>query len=99
VLPYYTPAYVLSLVLRSVSSLISASCSAAQGSSASLGTSTVLRVEQAEKEFVFEDVYAKPVPSLLRNFSAPVKMTVLGQTEEDLAHMLAHDTDPVNRWE
>ena len=56
-------------------------------------------MEQAEQEFVFDDVHAKPVPSLLRNFSAPVKMTVLGQTEEDLAHMLAHDTDPFNRWE
>ena len=57
----------------------------------------VLRIERAEQHFVFEDVYARPVPSLLRNFSAPVKMTVLGQTDEDLAHMLAYDTDPFNR--
>lgn len=42
-----------------------------------LGTSTVLRIDQAEKKFVFEGVASKPVPSLLRNFSAPVKMTVL----------------------
>ena len=59
----------------------------------------MLRVEKAEQEFVFEDVYAQPVPSLLRNFSAPVKMTVLGQTEADLAHILAFDTDPFNRWD
>lgn len=51
-----------------------------QGSSEDLGTSTVLRVDDAEKRFVFEGVTAKPVPSLLRNFSAPVKMEVLMRT-------------------
>ena len=35
---------------------------------------------------------ARPVPSLLRGFSAPVKLTVEGQTEDDLAFLLAHDT-------
>jgi Domain of unknown function (DUF3458) Ig-like fold len=49
---------------------------AVQGESKDLGTSTVLRVDAAEKRFVFEGVTAKPVPSLLRNFSAPVKMEV-----------------------
>ena len=70
-----------------------------QGSRSSLGTSTVLRVEKASQEFVFEDVYARPVPSLLRNFSAPVKMEVVDQSEADLAHILAYDTDPFNRWD
>jgi aminopeptidase N len=51
-------------------------CNAVQGESKDLGTSTVLRVDAAEKHFVFEGVTAKPVPSLLRNFSAPVKMEV-----------------------
>lgn len=35
---------------------------------------------------------ARPVPSLLRGFSAPVKMRVEGQTEEDLVFLLAHDS-------
>ncbi len=35
---------------------------------------------------------ARPVPSLLRGYSAPVKMTVEGQTDEDLVFLLAHDT-------
>ena len=66
----------------------------------SLGTETVLRVTRAEQSFVFEGVgAAKPVPSLLRNFSAPVKMTVHGQTDGDLAFLLAHDTDAFNRYE
>ena len=38
-------------------------------SGAALGNETVLRVTQAEQEFVFEGVEAQPVPSLLRGFS------------------------------
>lgn len=65
-----------------------------------LGTETVLRVTRADQSFVFEGVgAARPVPSLLRNFSAPVKMTVHGQTDADLAFLLAHDTDAFNRYE
>jgi aminopeptidase N len=40
-----------------------------------LGTTTVLKMDQASQTFVFEGVQAKPVPSLLRNLSAPVKLT------------------------
>ena len=35
---------------------------------------------------------SRPVPSLLRSYSAPVKMHVEGQTDEDLVFLLAHDT-------
>lgn len=45
-----------------------------------LGNTTVLRIDAAEKEYVFENVSARPVPSLLRNFSAPVKMEVMNYT-------------------
>lgn len=31
--------------------------------------------------------------------AAPVHLTVEGQSEEDLLHLLAHDTDSFNRWE
>jgi aminopeptidase N len=40
----------------------------------------------------------KPVPSLLRDFSAPVALDY-AYSEESLIHLLAHDTDPFNRWE
>lgn len=40
----------------------------------------------------------KPVPSLLRDFSAPVELDY-AYSEEDLIHLLAHDSDPFNRWE
>lgn len=59
----------------------------------------VLRFNTAEHTFVFIDVEAEPVPSLLRNFSAPVKMEIEGQTPEHLLFLLAHDSDPYNRWE
>ncbi|CAG9464309.1 unnamed protein product [Pedinophyceae sp. YPF-701] len=65
----------------------------------SLGTSTVLEFADAEKSYTFTGVAQRPVPSLLRGFSAPVKLEVAGQTDEDLLLMMAHDTDSFNRWE
>ena len=61
-------------------------------------TTRILQLRAAKESFVFEDVFAAPVPSLLRNFSAPV---VLDYPYEDreLAHLLAHDSDAFNRWE
>lgn len=59
----------------------------------------VLRIEKEEEHFVFEGVAVAPVPSLLRGFSAPVKLQVGGQSDADLALLLAHDTDLFNRWE
>jgi len=58
----------------------------------------VLSVKQPEERFVFENVRAKPVLSLLRNFSAPVIVTH-GYTEAELTHLMAHDSDAFNRWE
>ncbi|GLI71085.1 hypothetical protein VaNZ11_016002 [Volvox africanus] len=69
------------------------------GSVTDLGTTGVLRFEEAESSFQFEGVEVEPVPSLLRGFSAPVKMQVEGQTDEHLLFLLAHDSDPFNRWE
>jgi hypothetical protein len=39
-------------------------------------TTKVLLVTEAQQEFVFTEVPEKPVPSLLRNYSAPVKLKV-----------------------
>ena len=51
-----------------------------------------------EEVLVFEDLPARPVPSLLRGFSAPVRVH-LEQSDADLAFLLAHDSDPFNRWD
>jgi aminopeptidase N len=70
-----------------------------KGSDKDLGTNTVLRLDQESAEYTFTGIDSEPVPSLLRGFSAPVKMEVEGQSEEDLSVLLAHDTDEFNRWE
>ncbi len=58
---------------------------------------SVLSVRKPEERFEFR-VKEKPVPSLLRGFSAPVTLDY-PYTEADLLHLLARDDDPFNRWE
>ena len=58
----------------------------------------MLSVREPEERFVFTNVPAKPVPSLLRRFSAPVILG-FGYTEAELTHLMAHDADAFNRWE
>ncbi|WP_353395126.1 aminopeptidase N [Hydrogenophaga sp. 5NK40-0174] len=61
------------------------------------GTHTFV-LTQESKTFVFENLDAEPVPSLLRGFSAPVILE-LDYSDEQLLLMLAHDSDAFNRWE
>ncbi len=57
----------------------------------------MLVLEAAEQRFVLEDVPPGSVPSLLRGFSAPVRLT--GLSREALGFLGAHDADPFARWE
>ncbi|KAL9246699.1 hypothetical protein vseg_020200 [Gypsophila vaccaria] len=59
---------------------------------------TVLRVTKKEEKFVFSDVSERPVPSLLRGFSAPIRLES-DITNDELFFLLAHDSDEFNRWE
>jgi aminopeptidase N len=68
------------------------------GEAAASGTTRVLELTEAEQTFTFVDVPAEPLPSLLRNFSAPV-IVDYAYRDDDLAFLLAHDSDPFNRWE
>jgi aminopeptidase N len=61
-------------------------------------TTRVLHVTARAQRFEFVDVAAAPVPSLLRGLSAPVKVA-FDYRDEDLAHLAAHDSDDVNRWD
>jgi len=61
-------------------------------------TTKILHLTEPAQTFVFEAIPAPPVPSLLRDFSAPVVLDY-AYSEADLAHLLAHDSDPFNRWE
>ncbi|MDB5764640.1 MAG: pepN [Herminiimonas sp.] len=69
-----------------------------QASASSGQTTMVLELTEPHQMFRFIDVDEKPVPSLLRNFSAPIVLEC-DFTDEELAFLTAHDSDPFNRWE
>ena len=60
--------------------------------------STVLDLKEREQSFTFCDIPEHPTPSILRGFSAPVKLNT-DLSEEDLSFLMVHDTDGFNRWE
>jgi aminopeptidase N len=61
-------------------------------------TERVLVLDEARAFYTFVDVEREPVPSLLRHFSAPVRLYD-GLSDIELLVLLAHDPDPFNRWE
>ncbi|XVF51462.1 hypothetical protein PTKIN_Ptkin04bG0187100 [Pterospermum kingtungense] len=60
--------------------------------------STVLRVTKKEEEFVFSDIFERPIPSLLRGYSAPIRLES-DLSDSDIFFLLANDSDEFNRWE
>ncbi|WP_170357308.1 aminopeptidase N [Ruegeria arenilitoris] len=58
----------------------------------------VLELTEARQSFTFEGLAARPVASILRGFSAPVILEH-DRPNTERAFLLAHDTDPFNRWE
>jgi aminopeptidase N len=58
----------------------------------------VLEMTEAKQSFVFDGLNARPVPSILRGFSAPVILE-RGSNNTERAFLLSHDTDPFNKWE
>ncbi len=58
----------------------------------------LLDLREENERFVFADVPEKPVPSLLRGFSSPVTLRY-DYAEDELTRLMAHDSDPFNRWE
>ncbi|QJE73709.1 aminopeptidase N [Aerophototrophica crusticola] len=68
------------------------------GEDAPAATERVLLLTEAEQSFTFTGVASKPVPSLFRGFSAPVKLR-FAYTDGDLTFLMANDSDAFNRWE
>ncbi|MFQ5623116.1 MAG: aminopeptidase N [Paracoccaceae bacterium] len=62
-----------------------------------LGRAGVLELTRQEQSFTFP-LPEPPVPSLMRGFSAPVNLERESSADER-AFLLAHDTDPFNKWE
>jgi aminopeptidase N len=61
-------------------------------------TEKVVSLNKQEQKFVFTDVKEKPLPSLLRGFSAPVQLH-FPYTQDQLIFLMAHDTDGFNSWD
>ena len=68
------------------------------GEAAASGTSRVLSVTEAEQTFTFVGINEKPLPSLLRGFSAPVKLS-FDYSRDQLMFLMQHDSDGFNRWD
>ncbi|MEM7398971.1 MAG: aminopeptidase N [Pseudomonadota bacterium] len=58
----------------------------------------LLEVTEREQVFEFEDVPAPPTPSILRDFSAPVRVTTSLKPDQ-IEFLMIHDSDPFNRWQ
>jgi aminopeptidase N len=58
----------------------------------------IIHLTEASQTLVFEGVGGRPVPSLLRGFSAPVRLAI-DISASDLLFQARTDTDPFNRWQ
>ncbi|MEP3297546.1 MAG: aminopeptidase N [Pseudoruegeria sp.] len=58
----------------------------------------ILEMTEATQSFAFTGLSEKPIPSVLRGFSAPVILNRKSDNAER-AFLLTHDTDPFNKWE
>ncbi|MEZ0148405.1 MAG: aminopeptidase N [Candidatus Reddybacter sp.] len=61
-------------------------------------TEITYELMQATEILVFENVAEEPIPSLLRGFSAPVKLE-FPYSRDQLLHLMRYDSDSFNRWE
>ena len=61
-------------------------------------TEITFELKQATQTLVFENVCEEPIPSLLRGFSAPVKLD-FPYSRDQLLHLMRYDSDRFNRWE
>ncbi|MHB8247439.1 MAG: aminopeptidase N [Acidithiobacillus sp.] len=58
----------------------------------------ILILDTAQQTWIFTEVSEAPIPSLLRGFSAPVRLEI-GLDDAQRAFLASHDDDPFNRWE
>ncbi|HXW72251.1 MAG TPA: aminopeptidase N [Methylocella sp.] len=72
--------------------------SAEDGASAAELASGVVEFSSPWRRIVFNDVPSRPVPSLLREFSAPVRLGYEA-SEDDLITLISYDSDGFNRWQ
>lgn len=69
-----------------------------EGKGAAIAGTRILELRRPEERFRFLGLAERPVPSLLRGFSAPVKLR-FDYSDAELAFLLAHDSDGFSRWD
>ena len=58
----------------------------------------LVEVTEREQTFTFRNVPTAPTPSLLRDFSAPVRLNI-SLDPDQIEFLMMHDSDPFNRWQ
>jgi aminopeptidase N len=58
----------------------------------------LIEVTGREQTFTFTEIPAAPTPSLLRDFSAPVRLNI-SLNPDQIEFLMMHDSDPFNRWQ
>ncbi len=69
-----------------------------ESAATTISTNRMLELKSAKQQFRFIDIMEQPVPSLLRCFSAPVKVK-FDYRDDELMFLMAHDSDGFNRWD
>jgi aminopeptidase N len=69
-----------------------------QGESTAISGSRVLSITAAEQNFIFQNISEPPTPSLLRGFSAPIKVKI-DLSDEERYFLMKYDSDEFNRWD
>ena len=69
-----------------------------QDAGSAVATTRLLELRDEQARFEFDAVPCRPVPSLLRGFSAPVKLHY-DYSDRQLMFLMAHDSDGFTRWD
>lgn len=69
-----------------------------EGETSAVQGTRVLELRAAKQEFTFQNVTEEPIPSVLRGFSAPVKVKI-ELSDDEHCFLMKHDSDDFNRWD
>tara|TARA_B110000908_G_scaffold37465_1_gene45009 strand:+ start:6345 stop:8960 length:2616 start_codon:yes stop_codon:yes gene_type:complete len=62
------------------------------------GGTRLINLKKEKQSFLFKNILEKPIPSILRGFSAPIKIKN-GLSRSEKIFLIGHDSDSFNRWE
>ncbi len=68
------------------------------GETSAVQGTRILELRTTKQEFTFQNVTEEPIPSVLRGFSAPVKIKI-ELSDDERCFLMKHDSDDFNRWD